>query len=72
MDTTIVTVLLSGLCSIAATLITSSRNNALQDERIKVLSNELGTLSDRVEQHNKFGLQIAKLETRVDILERSK
>ena len=34
------------------------------------MKEELVKLSNKVETHNNFGLQLAKLETRVDILER--
>ena len=34
------------------------------------MKEQLEKLTNRVETHNNFGLQLAKLETRVDILER--
>lgn len=70
MDSTIITVLLTSAVSIITTLITSSKNNALQDERIKVVQSDITKLASKVEQHNNFGLSIAKIETRLETLER--
>ena len=74
MDNQIVIAIISGLCvaipSILATIITSQKDNALQSERISNLQSDISKLSTKVEEHNKFGLQLAKLETRVAILEK--
>lgn len=74
MDTQIGIAIISGLCvaipSILATVITSQKDNALQSERISVLQSDINKLSAKVEQHNNFGVQLAKLETRVANLEK--
>lgn len=74
MDTQIEIAIISGLCvaipSILATVITSQKDNALQSERISVLQSDINKLSAKVEQHNNFGVQLAKLETRVANLEK--
>lgn len=65
---------ISGLCvalpSVISTKATIDKNNALQDERIMELTRKLDDLTDNVQKHNNFGIQIAKLETRVEILEK--
>lgn len=61
---------LSAFASVITVIITSDANNKLQDERIKTLTDLIAKLQSKVEQHNNFGLQIAKLETRVDDLEK--
>lgn len=74
MDKQIAIAIISGLCvaipSILATIITSQKDNAIQSERIATLQSDINKLSTRVEEHNKFGLQLAKLETRVSTLEK--
>ena len=83
MNNTIITAIISGLCTAIPTLIavfvSSDKNNALQDERIKSLKEEMGSYKKdlaeygkKIEQHNNFGLQLARLETRVELLERNK
>lgn len=61
---------ISALVTVITVLITSEKNNALQDERIKVITDTINKLENKVEQHNNFGLQLAKIETRVSNLER--
>lgn len=58
------------VASVATILSANSKNNALQDERDKNLKEELAKLTTKVEAHNNFGLQLAELRTRVEILER--
>lgn len=85
MDSAIVVALISGgitaLTTVLAVVVSNEKNNALQDERDKVMKAEMETtkketkeeinkLASKVEQHNNFGLQLARLETRVEILER--
>lgn len=65
---------ISGLCvalpSVISTKTTIDKNNAIQDERIMELTRKLDSLTDDVRKHNNFGIQIAKLETRVELLEK--
>ena len=61
---------ISAFASVITVLITSDANNKLQDERIKTLTDLIAKLQTKVEAHNNFGLQIAKLETRVDDIEK--
>lgn len=66
----LITGIISAFASIITVLITSDANNKLQDERIKTLTDLISKLQNKVEAHNNFGLQIAKLETRVDDIEK--
>lgn len=70
----IIIAIVSGLCvaipSVFATIMTNSKNNALQDERIQMINTNISTLTAKVEQHNNFGLQLADLKARVENLER--
>lgn len=66
----IVSAVIPTVASIATILSQNSKNNALQDERDKNLKEELNKLTAKVEAHNNFGLQLAELRTRVEILER--
>lgn len=59
------------IASVATIMSQNSKNNALQDERDKNLKEELAKLTTKVEAHNNFGLQLAELRTRVEILERN-
>lgn len=61
---------ISALATIITVLVSAEKNNALQDERIKVINESIHKLENKVEQHNNFGLQLASLQTRVDILEK--
>lgn len=65
-----ISALIPTLASVATILSQNSKNNALQDERDKNLKEELARLTTKVEAHNNFGLQLAELRTRVEILEK--
>lgn len=58
------------LASIAVVIIQTNKTTILLEERDKVMKEQLEKLTDKVEAHNNFGLQLAKLETRVDTLEK--
>lgn len=62
--------LLSGIFSVVMVIIQNNKTMALLEERDKTMKEELIKLSNKVEAHNNFGLQLAKLETRVDLLEK--
>lgn len=62
--------LIPSIASVATILSANSKNNALQDERDRNLKEELAKLTTKVEAHNNFGLQLAELRTRVEILEK--
>lgn len=62
--------LLSGIFSVVMVIIQNNKTMALLEERDKTMKEELVKLSNKVEAHNNFGLQLAKLETRVDLLEK--
>lgn len=66
----LISALIPTIASVATVLSTNSKNNALQDERDKNLKEEIEKLTTKVEAHNNFGLQLAELRTRVEILER--
>ena len=61
---------ISAFASVITVIIASDSNNKLQDERIKTLTDLIAKLQTKVEAHNNFGLQIAKLETRVEDIEK--
>lgn len=58
------------IASIITVMAQNNKNNAIQDERDKTMKEALDRLTNKVEQHNNFGIQLAQLETRVDILEK--
>lgn len=68
--TSLITACVPAIASVIAVVSSNNKNNALQDERIKSLKEEVKELSQKVEQHNNFGLQLAELKTRVTNLER--
>jgi hypothetical protein len=73
MDNALLQAIISGLFvsipTIISTVATINRNNALQDERLKTLSDNVAKLTDKVEQHNQFGVEIPQLQLRVKHLE---
>jgi hypothetical protein len=73
MDTEIVIAIISGLCvaipTIISTVSTLNKNNALQDERLKVMSDQVAKLTEKVEEHNKFGVEIPQMKIRISHLE---
>lgn len=73
MDNSLLQAIISGLFvaipTIISTVATINRNNALQDERLKTLSDNVVKLTDKVEQHNQFGIEIPQLQLRVQHLE---
>lgn len=68
----IISASIPALASVIAVVSSNNKNNVLQDERIKTINESVENLTKKVEQHNNFGLQLAELKTRVEILERSK
>lgn len=66
MNPTIITALISGLCVAIPTLIsvvvTSNTRDAVNEERIKNLSEKIDALSAKVQLHNNFETRIAVLE----------
>ncbi len=62
--------LLSGIFSVVMVIIQNNKTMALLEERDKTMKEEIVKLTNKVEAHNNFGLQLARLETRVDLLER--
>ena len=66
MNPTVITALISGLCvaipTIISVIVTSNTRDALNEERIKNLSKQIGELSVKVDTHNKFGERIALIE----------
>ena len=78
-DPTIITALISGLCvavpTIISVIVTSSTRDAVNEERIKFLSEKIDALSDRVQKHNNLVERMAVAErdlktafTRIDEL----
>lgn len=62
--------LLSGIFSVVMVILQNNKTLTLLEERDKIMKEEIVKLTNKVEAHNNFGLQLAKLETRVDLLER--
>ena len=65
-DPTIITALISGLCvaipTIISVIVTSNARDAVNEERIKYLSEKIDELGVKVQMHNKFGERIAVIE----------
>lgn len=66
MNPTIVTALISGLCvaipTIVSVIVTSNTRDAVLEERIRFLSEQIDGLSEKVQQHNNFAVRIAEIE----------
>lgn len=62
--------LVTGIFSVIVVFVQNNKTMALLEERDKTMKEEIVKLTNKVESHNNFGLQLAKLETRVDILEK--
>lgn len=60
------------VASIVASIMQANKTTALLEERDKTMKEQLAKIEEKVETHNNFGLQLARLETRVDILERNR
>lgn len=65
-DPTIITAIISGLCvaipTIISVIVTSNTRDAVNEERIRFLSEKIDALSIKVQLHNDFGTKIAVLE----------
>ena len=72
MDNQITIAIISGLCvaipTIISTVSTLNKNNALQDERINRIQDDIKTLSQRVEKHNQVAERVSVLEAEVSHL----
>ena len=66
MNTAIVTALISGLAvaipTIVSVIVTSNSRDAVNEERIKFLSEKIDDLTAKVEKHNQFVERITALE----------
>ncbi len=81
MSETIITAILGFIVTIMTVIMQNNKTNALLEERMKqtnilleerdkAMKEQLQKLEAKVEAHNNFGLQLAHLETRVDVLEK--
>lgn len=65
-DPAIITALISGLCvaipTIISVIVTSNSRDAVNEERIKFLSEKIDSLSIKVQLHNNFETKIAVIE----------
>ena len=72
MDNQITIAIISGLCvaipTIISTVSTLNKNNALQDERINRIQDDIKVLSNRVERHNQVAERVSVLEAEVNNL----
>lgn len=66
MSSSIVTALISGLCvaipSIITVIATANTRDAVNEERIKYLSEKIDALSAKVQLHNNFETRIVAIE----------
>ena len=66
MDPTVVTALISGICvaipTIISVVVTSNTRNAVNEERIKFLSEKIDDLSAKVQKHNNLVERMAVVE----------
>lgn len=66
LDPAIITALISGLCvaipTIISVIVTSNTRDAVNEERIKYLSEKIDSLSIKVQLHNNFETKIAVIE----------
>jgi len=66
MDPSIVTAIITGVCvaipTIISVVVTSNTRDAVNEERIRFLSEKIDALSTKVQLHNDFGTRIAVLE----------
>lgn len=66
MNPTVLTALISGLCvaipTIVSVIVTSNTRDAVLEERIRFLSEQIDSLSEKVQQHNNFAVRIAEIE----------
>jgi len=80
MDDPVIVAIISAIATIVTVIAQNNKTNLLLEERMKQtnirleerdksMKEELTKLANKVEAHNSFGLQLAKLETRVDTLE---
>ena len=65
-DPSIITALISGLCvaipTIISVIVTANSRDAVNEERIKFLSEKIDSLSIKVQLHNNFETKIAVIE----------
>lgn len=80
MNDPVIVAIISAIATIVTVIAQNNKTNLLLEERMKqtnirleerdkAMKEELTKLANKVETHNNFGLQLAKLETRVDALE---
>ena len=66
----IIASLVAAAASILGNYLLFNKNQAVLEERINELKEDITILSDRVEQHNKHAIRLALIEQRLDNIER--
>lgn len=68
----IIIAVISGLCvaipSIITTLKSSKANNVLMEYRISEIKEDVRVLSEKVQVHNNFGIELAKVKENINNL----
>ena len=70
MDNTVIVVIISSLATIFTTIWTARNSDAVQGEQIKTIREDLTKLTNKVEAHNNYGLEIVAIKERVTALEK--
>ena len=66
----IIASLVAASASILGNYLLFNKNQAVLEERMNELKEDITILSDRVEQHNKHAIRLALIEQRLDNIER--
>lgn len=66
---TIITSLLTFLCTLITCIFTQNKTIAIIEERIKNINNKLNDLSDNVEKHNNIIERLYIVETKISNIE---
>ena len=65
MDNTVWAVIITGVISVITTLIANSKTQAIMQTEIKAIKEDIERLDGKVEKHNNFGVEIAKIQQEI-------
>lgn len=67
---TIIPAMIAIIGSIAGNIIVQNKTTAVMQQKIDDMKDDLRVLSNRVDNHNNFGLKLERLETKIEAIEK--
>lgn len=69
MDASIVVAIISGVCTVAAVIVSNLSSASKTKMQVQVLTEEIKSLNTKVDKHNGFDRRIVAIETRLNMMD---